>query len=46
MFKTRLFARPSNLFFLLLILAILFNPFVIVNAGESGVLMVFGQVKV
>lgn len=45
MLKIRLFARPSNLFFLLLILAIIFNPFVIVNAGERGVLMVFGQVQ-
>jgi len=43
--KNRLLARPSNLFFLLLILAIIFNPFVIVNAGERGVLMVFGQVQ-
>ena len=45
MLKTRLLARPSNIFFLLLILAIIFNPFVIVNAGERGVLMVFGQVQ-
>jgi regulator of protease activity HflC (stomatin/prohibitin superfamily) len=45
MLKIRLLARPSNLFFLLLILAIIFNPFVIVNAGERGVLMVFGQVQ-
>ena len=45
MLKIRLFARPSNLFFLLLILAIIFNPFVIVNAGERGVLMFFGQVQ-
>ena len=43
--KNRLLARPSNIFFLLLILAIIFNPFVIVNAGERGVLMVFGQVQ-
>ena len=45
MLKIRLLARPSNIFFLLLILAIIFNPFVIVNAGERGVLMVFGQVQ-
>lgn len=35
-----------NLIFLIfVILLILFNPFVIVNAGERGVLMQFGQVQ-
>lgn len=43
--KNRLFARPINLVFIALILAIVFNPFVIVNAGERGVLMVFGRVQ-
>ncbi len=43
--KIRLLSRPSNIFFFILILAIIFNPFVIVNAGERGVLMVFGQVQ-
>jgi regulator of protease activity HflC (stomatin/prohibitin superfamily) len=45
MLKIRLFARPTNIFFLLLILAIIFNPLVIVNAGERGVIMSFGQVQ-
>jgi regulator of protease activity HflC (stomatin/prohibitin superfamily) len=43
--KNRLLAKPVNIFFLLLILGIVFNPFVIVNAGERGVLMIFGQVQ-
>ncbi len=43
--KNRLLANPTNIFFLLLILGIIFNPFVIVNAGERGVLMVFGRVQ-
>ncbi|MEG3437506.1 prohibitin family protein [Pannus brasiliensis CCIBt3594] len=43
--KNRLFARSINFVFILIILGIIFNPFVIVNAGERGVLMVFGQVQ-
>jgi regulator of protease activity HflC (stomatin/prohibitin superfamily) len=43
--KNRLLARPSNLIFLGLILLIILNPFVIVNAGERGVVMVFGRVR-
>ncbi|MDV3002090.1 MAG: hypothetical protein N5P05_003696 [Chroococcopsis gigantea SAG 12.99] len=43
--KSRFLAKPGNIFFLILILGIIFNPFVIVNAGERGVLMLFGQVQ-
>lgn len=45
MAKNKLLANPSTLFFLLVILIILFNPFVIVRAGQRGVLMEFGNVK-
>jgi regulator of protease activity HflC (stomatin/prohibitin superfamily) len=45
MSKNRLLSRPSNLVFLLLILLIVLNPFVVVNAGERGVVMIFGQVQ-
>jgi regulator of protease activity HflC (stomatin/prohibitin superfamily) len=37
--------RPSTLALILFILLICFNPFVIVNAGERGVLLQFGEVQ-
>jgi regulator of protease activity HflC (stomatin/prohibitin superfamily) len=37
--------RPSTLALILFILLICFNPFVIVNAGERGVILQFGEVK-
>lgn len=37
--------KPSFFFLILIIVLILLNPFVIVNAGERGVLMGFGQVQ-
>jgi regulator of protease activity HflC (stomatin/prohibitin superfamily) len=43
--KNKVFYRAVRLTFLLLLAAILFTPFVIVNAGERGVLMKFGQVQ-
>lgn len=43
--KNKAFYRAVRLTFLLLLAAILFTPFVIVNAGERGVLMKFGQVQ-
>lgn len=43
--KNKAFYRAVRLTFLLLLAVILFTPFVIVNAGERGVLMKFGQVQ-
>ncbi|WP_254173667.1 prohibitin family protein [Planktothrix pseudagardhii] len=43
--RYQLFLKPANLFFLFLLLLIFFNPLIIVNAGERGILMVFGQVQ-
>lgn len=43
--KSKFLAKPINLIFLSLILLILFNPLTIVNAGERGVLMLFGEVQ-
>ena len=37
--------NPSFLFLIFIILLILLNPLVIINAGERGVLMEFGQVQ-
>ena len=43
--RYQLFLKPANLFFLLLLLLILLNPVMIINAGERGILMVFGKVQ-
>ncbi|MGI0479787.1 prohibitin family protein [Geminocystis sp. CENA526] len=43
--KKKFLSKPINLVFLSIIFLILFNPFLIVNAGERGVLMRFGEVQ-
>lgn len=43
--KKKTISNPGTLALLLLLAAIVFTPFVIVNAGERGVLMQFGQVQ-
>ncbi|BAQ65733.1 prohibitin family protein [Geminocystis sp. NIES-3709] len=43
--KKNFLLKPINQVFLLLILLILLNPFTIINAGERGVLMRFGEVQ-
>jgi prohibitin 1 len=42
--KKRLY-NPSALALILLILAICFNPLIVINAGQRGVLLQFGQVQ-
>lgn len=43
--KNKFLSKPINLLFLSLILIIVLNPFAIVNAGERGILMRFGEVQ-
>ncbi|HEY9809554.1 MAG TPA: prohibitin family protein [Halomicronema sp.] len=43
--KKNTFSKAGKITLILAILAIIFNPFVIVNAGQRGVLMFFGQVQ-
>jgi regulator of protease activity HflC (stomatin/prohibitin superfamily) len=43
--KNKFLSKPINLIFLTLLLLILFTPLTIVNAGERGVLMRFGEVQ-
>jgi prohibitin 1 len=45
MTKKKSLRNPSTLALILLILAICFNPFVIVDAGERGVILEFGRVQ-
>ncbi|MBD2043362.1 prohibitin family protein [Microcoleus sp. FACHB-672] len=45
MTKKKTLYNPGTLALLLFLFVILFNPFVIVNAGERGVLMQFGKVE-
>lgn len=45
MTKNKSLNRVSKLTVLLLLIAIIFTPFAIVNAGERGVLMQFGKVQ-
>lgn len=45
MTKNNFLLNPKALALILLILAICLNPFVIVNAGERGVLLQFGRVR-
>jgi prohibitin 1 len=45
MTKKKSLRNPSTIALILLIIAICFNPFVIVNAGERGVLLQFGRVR-
>ncbi len=37
--------KPSNLVFILFLILVLLNPFAIVNAGERGVILRFGEVQ-
>ncbi len=43
--KNKLFAKPSTILFILFLVIVFFNPFIIINAGERGVLMRFGEVQ-
>lgn len=43
--KRKFLSKPINLIFLTLLLLILFNPLTIINAGERGILMRFGEVQ-
>lgn len=43
--KTNKIYQPGTIALIALLVAIIFNPFVIVNAGERGVLMQFGKVQ-
>jgi len=43
--KTNKIYQPGTMALIALLVAIIFNPFVIINAGERGVLMQFGKVE-
>lgn len=45
MAKNKLLSNPTTLIFIVFLIIIFLNPFIIINAGQRGVLMRFGKVQ-